>query len=120
MRWHTAATPEVHGDGLQSRDFTYISDVVAANLAAAAAPAGSASGRVFNIAPGLAASLLDILRILGERLDVTPTPHFVAARAGDVRHSLADTSAAARDLDFRCTVGLEDGLTRTVDWLRTL
>ena len=112
--------PEVHGDGLQSRDFTYISDVVAANLAAAAAPAAACSGHVYNIAPGIAASLLDILRILGERLAVTPAPHFVDSRAGDVKHSLADASAAARDLDFHCTVGLEDGLTRTVDWLRTL
>jgi len=112
--------PEVHGDGLQSRDFTYISDVVAANLAAAAAPAATCSGHVYNIAPGIAASLLDILRILGARLEVTPTPNFVATRAGDVKHSLADASAAARDLGFHCTVDLEDGLTRTVDWLRAL
>jgi UDP-glucose 4-epimerase len=112
--------PEVHGDGLQSRDFTYISDVVAANLAAAAAPAANCSGHVYNIAPGIAASLLDILSILGARLAVTPAPRFVDSRAGDVKHSLADASAAARDLDFHCTVGLEDGLTRTVDWLRAL
>jgi nucleoside-diphosphate-sugar epimerase len=112
--------PEVHGDGLQSRDFTYISDVVAANLAAAAAPGDACSGRAYNIAPGASASLLDILAVLGEILGVVPAPHFAASRAGDVRHSLADTTAAARDLAFRCTVGLDDGLARTVAWLRDL
>jgi UDP-N-acetylglucosamine/UDP-N-acetyl-alpha-D-glucosaminouronate 4-epimerase len=112
--------PEVHGDGLQSRDFTFISDVVAANLAAASAPAGACSGRVYNIAPGQSATLLDLLRILGGLLGVSPTPHFVESRAGDVVRSLADASAAERDLAFRCTIGLDDGLARTVEWLRSL
>ena len=112
--------PEVHGDGLQSRDFTYISDVVGANLAAAEAPGAACAGHVYNIAPGTAASLLDILAGLGALLGVTPEPNFVAPRAGDVRHSLADSSAAERDLGFRCSVTLEDGLARTVEWLRTL
>jgi UDP-glucose 4-epimerase len=112
--------PEVHGDGLQSRDFTYISDVVGANLAAAAAPCDAVSGRVYNIAPGTAASLLDILASLGALLEVTPEPKFVAPRPGDVRNSLADSSAAERDLGYRCTVTLDDGLARTVEWLRTL
>ncbi len=114
------AAPTVHGDGLQSRDFTYISDVVGANLAAAQAPAAVCSGRAYNIAPGRAASLLDILRVLGRLLETTPEPRFVERRAGDVMHSLADASAAARDLSFRCSVDLDDGLTRTVDWLRAL
>ncbi len=112
--------PEVHGDGLQSRDFTYIADVVGANLAAAAAPASACSGRAYNIAPGKAASLLDILAALGGLLGVTPNPHFVATRAGDVKHSLADASAAARDLGYRCTISLDDGLARTVEWLQAL
>jgi UDP-glucose 4-epimerase len=112
--------PEVHGDGLQSRDFTYIADVVGANLAAAAAPASACSGKVYNIAPGVSASLLDILANLGELLAVDPKPHFVEPRAGDVRHSLADASAAARDLGFRCTIDLGDGLAQTVAWLKTL
>jgi nucleoside-diphosphate-sugar epimerase len=112
--------PEVHGDGLQSRDFTYISDVVGANLAAAAAPGDVCSGRVYNIAPGSAASLLDILATLGSLLGVEPEPKFVAPRPGDVRHSLADSAAAERDLAYRCTVTLDDGLARTVEWLRTL
>ena len=112
--------PEVHGDGLQSRDFTYISDVVGANLAAGAAPGDVVSGRVYNIAPGAAASLLDILASLGTLLDVTPEPKFVAPRAGDVRNSLADSTAAERDLGYRCNVTLDDGLAHTVEWLRTL
>jgi UDP-glucose 4-epimerase len=111
---------EVHGDGLQSRDFTYIDDVVVANLAAASAPAESASGNAYNIAAGKSASLLDILGILGELLGVTPSPRFVAPRAGDVRRSQADASAAARDLGFECTISLDDGLRRTIDWLRAL
>jgi UDP-glucose 4-epimerase len=112
--------PEVHGDGLQSRDFTYISDVVAANLAAASAPGEICSGHVYNIAPGSAASLLDILASLGALLGVTPEPKFVTPRAGDVRHSLADSTAAARDLGYSCSVTLDEGLARTVEWLRTL
>jgi UDP-glucose 4-epimerase len=112
--------PVVHGDGLQSRDFTYISDVVAANLAAAAAPADRCVGKAYNIAGGAASTLLDVLRILGDRLGVAPEPEFVEPRAGDVRHSCADPSAAARDLEFRTRVGLDEGLGLTVEWLRTL
>lgn len=112
--------PEVHGDGLQSRDFTYISDVVRANLAAAAAPGEACAGHAYNIAPGAAASLLDILGSLSALLGVTAEPNFVAPRAGDVRHSLADNRAAERDLGYRCSVTLDDGLARTVEWLRTL
>jgi len=112
--------PVVHGDGLQSRDFTYISDVVDANLAAAAAPATQCAGRVYNIAGGAACTLLDVLRILGDLLGVVPDPQFVEPRPGDVRHSRADASAAARDLGFRTRVGLDDGLELTVDWLRSL
>jgi UDP-glucose 4-epimerase len=112
--------PIVHGDGLQSRDFTYITDVVGANLAAAGAPADRCAGRVYNIAGGEASTLLDVLRILGDVLGVVPHPQFVDPRPGDVRHSRADASAAARDLDFRTRVGLDEGLRLTVDWLRTL
>jgi UDP-glucose 4-epimerase len=82
--------PTVHGDGLQSRDFTFVSDVVAANLAAATAPAGACSGRVFNIAR-TDLEPADLLRILGEVLGVEPEP-VRHARPGDVRHSQADRS----------------------------
>ena len=110
---------EVHGDGRQSRDFTYVSDVVSANLAASTAPAAACCGKSYNIALGDSTSLLDLLRILGELLGVASQPRFTEPRPGDVRSSLADPSAAARDLDFRCRVGIQEGLARTVDWLRT-
>jgi UDP-glucose 4-epimerase len=108
--------PVVHGDGRQSRDFTFIDDVVAANLAAAAAPAQTCAGKVYNVAGGASYSLLDLLDVLGRIMDVHPEPSFAAPRAGDVRMSRADVSAAERDLDFRCAVGFEDGLRATVAW----
>jgi UDP-glucose 4-epimerase len=114
----TGTPPEVHGDGKQTRDFTFISDVVAANLAAASAPAERCSGRAFNIAGGNEVSLLDILDHLGRILGVDPEPTFTEPRAGDVRHSCAGTEAAAEALGFRTEVELADGLQRTVDWIR--
>jgi len=110
----------VHGDGLQSRDFTFIRDVVEANLAAAVAPANRCAGHAYNIAGGTASSLLDGLKILGGLLGVVPEPEFVEPRPCDVRHSRADARAAARDLGFATQVELADGLQQTVDWLRTL
>ena len=110
-------SPEVHGDGLQSRDFTYVSDVVAANLAALAAPAETCSGKAYNIAGGREYSLLDLLALLNELLGVSIEPTFVAPRAGDVRHSCADVAAARADLGFSTEVSFEDGLRRTLAWM---
>lgn len=110
--------PVVHGDGLQSRDFTYVSDVVAANLAAADAPAERCAGRVLNIAGGHAHSLLDLLAGLEAAIGTRGVPTFTEVRAGDIRHSCADPSAAAEALDFRCRVDLAEGLRRTVAWMR--
>jgi UDP-glucose 4-epimerase len=104
----------VHGDGLQSRDFTYIQDVVAANLAAAGAPAEVCSRKAYNIAGGAAYSLLELLDILGEILDVQPHPVHTEPRAGDVRHTRADITAARRDLGHVPRVGFRDGLERMV------
>ncbi len=109
--------PVVHGDGTQSRDFTFVDDVVEANLAAAAAPAG-ASGRVFNIACGKAHSLRELLEVLGQLMAVTPAPVFLAPRPGDILHSLADVDAARDVLGFQTQVGFAEGLGRTVDWSR--
>jgi UDP-glucose 4-epimerase len=108
--------PEVHGDGKQSRDFTYISDVVAANLAAAGAPADACSGKAYNVAAGTTHSLLDILGLLGELLGVQPEPVHTDPRPGDVRSSQADPTAARRDLGFDCSVAFADGMARTLDW----
>lgn len=106
--------PEVHGDGLQSRDFAFIDDVVAANLAAAAAPAEACSGKVYNIAGGREQTLLEMLDILGRAIGTDIAPVHVAPRVGDVRHSFADLSAAATDLGYDPAVGFEEGLVRTV------
>jgi UDP-glucose 4-epimerase len=110
--------PTVHGDGTQSRDFTFVSDVVAANLAAASAPAARASGQAFNVAPGEGTTLLELLDGLGARLGVTPDPVFVDPRPGDVKISCADASAAREVLGWSPTVTVADGLARYVDWLR--
>ncbi len=107
---------EVHGDGKQSRDFTYIDDVVAANLAAASAPAERCSGYAYNIAGGCAYSLLDMLAFLGEILDVEWQVNHADPRPGDVRHTRADISAARDDLGHHPRVDFADGLARTVAW----
>jgi UDP-glucose 4-epimerase len=110
--------PTVHGDGTQSRDFTYVADVVAANLAAAAAPADRASGQAFNVAPGKGSTLLELLEALGRCIGVTPEPEFVDPRPGDVKTSCADASAARDVLGWAPTVSVSEGLERYVDWLR--
>jgi len=108
--------PIVHSDGRQSRDFTYIDDVVAANLAAANAPAKKCSGNAYNIAGGSAYSLLDLLEILGDIMVVEPRPVFTDPRPGDVRNTRADITAARRDLAHEPRVDFEEGLRRTVKW----
>jgi UDP-glucose 4-epimerase len=114
----TGRTPQVHGDGLQSRDFTFIVDTVRANLLAGTAPADTCAGNVYNIARGEPSSLLDMLGILADQLGVTVTPEHVAPRVGDIRNSHADISAARRDLDYGPSVSFADGLSRTLDWFR--
>ena len=107
--------PEIHGDGKQSRDFTYIDDVIAANLAAAGDASTACSGKAYNVAGGRRWSLLELLDILGRLVGVEPNPQFTDPRPGDVRHSEADVRAAARDLGFRTEVGFEEGLRRTAE-----
>ncbi len=108
--------PTVHGDGEQSRDFTFVLDAVAANVAAATAPANACSGKAYNVAGGRRYSLLELLAMLGDILGVEPEPDFTEPRAGDVRASEADISAAARDLGYRPSMSFADGLRRTVEW----
>lgn len=112
----TNRPPVVHGDGGQSRDFTFVDDTVAANLAAATALAERCSGHVYNVAGGRSITLMELLDQLGDLLDVHPEPTFTAARAGDVRRSRADIAAARRDLGYRALVSVSDGLARTVAW----
>jgi len=107
---------EVHGDGEQSRDFTYIDNVVDANRLACTTP--GVGGEVFNIACGERHSLLEIAGIIEEFVGRDLERRHVSVRAGDVRHTLAATEKAERMLHFRPKVGFEDGLRRTFDWLR--
>ncbi len=108
--------PRVFGDGRQGRDFTYIKNVVAANLAACQAP--EAPGRAFNVAGGASHDLLELLAILGRLLGVEPRPEFAPARTGDVRFSLADLTASREVLGYRVTVGFEQGLALLVEMAR--
>jgi UDP-glucose 4-epimerase len=112
----SGARPAVHGDGLQSRSFAYVDDVVDANLAAAASPAEACSGKVYNIAGSRSYTLLELLDELGAILGVEVVPEHTAPRAGDVRHSSADLTAAGRDLGWQPKISFPDGLRRTVEW----
>jgi UDP-N-acetylglucosamine/UDP-N-acetyl-alpha-D-glucosaminouronate 4-epimerase len=112
----SGVAPTIHGDGHQSRDFTYIDDVVRANLAAAAAPAEACAGRAYNIAGGRASSLLELLEILQGLLGVRIEPVHTEPRAGDVRHTQASIEAARRDLGHEPEVDFDEGLARTVAW----
>jgi UDP-glucose 4-epimerase len=116
--WALAGTPlEVHGDGTQTRDFTYIDNVVEANLLAAGAV--GVGGEAFNVGCGGHVSLLDIIarleKILGRALARRHTP----PRAGDVPHTLADVSKAKRQLGYAPLVDFEEGFRRTVQYFRT-
>jgi UDP-glucose 4-epimerase len=107
---------EIHGDGEQSRDFTYVTDAVAANLRAAVAPAESCVGRAYNIARGESHTVLELLAALADLLGVVALPRHVPSRPGDVRHSQASIAAAGDDLAFRPRGTLRDGLAETVAW----
>jgi nucleoside-diphosphate-sugar epimerase len=111
--------PEVHGDGLQARDFTFVSDAVQANLCAATAPSESCSGKAYNVAHGSPHSLLELLDILKAELGVDVEPVHVGSRPGDVRLSHADVSAAERDLGYVPVVSFQEGLVKTLDWFRS-
>jgi UDP-N-acetylglucosamine 4-epimerase len=101
----------IDGDGLQSRDFTHVANVVRANLLAATVP--GVGGRTYNIACGARYSLLDIVQALGEAAGRDLQCEHRPPRAGDVRHSQADISAAEGELGYRVEVGFHEGLART-------
>jgi UDP-glucose 4-epimerase len=107
--------PVIHGDGLQSRDFTYIDNVVQANLLAARTE--GVAGEVFNVAMGQTHSLLDLLHAIESIAGVELNPRHVDGRAGDVRMSMADTTKARERLGYEPTIGFEEGLQRTFEAL---
>ena len=110
----TGQSPLLHGDGRQSRDFTYIADVVQANLKASDAPA--VSGNVYNVACGRRTSLLELIAYLNDLLGTTIRPTHGPSRAGDVRHSQADIERARGELGYRPTTDIRVGLERTLEW----
>jgi UDP-glucose 4-epimerase len=110
--------PAVYGDGEQSRDFTYIDNVVYANLLAAAAPAEKVSGVVMNCATNSAITLNRTFEILKELTGYQGALAYVDPRSGDIRHSLADIRLAGELLGYAPEVDFAEGLRRTVEWYR--
>jgi nucleoside-diphosphate-sugar epimerase len=106
-------TPVIYGDGLQSRDFVHVDDVVAANLAAAVAPL-DAAGAAYNVGSGEAIAVVELLATLRRLSASTVEPSFEPGRAGEVLHSCADPSLARERLGFATRVSLEDGLRGTL------
>jgi UDP-glucose 4-epimerase len=108
--------PIVYGDGLQSRDFTYVTDAVQALIKAAATP--GVSGRVYNVGTGKSVTVLDLVAVLNRLLGTAVSVRYGPARAGDVRHSRADIGRARKDLGYQPVVSFEEGLKRTLQWYR--
>jgi UDP-glucose 4-epimerase len=110
--------PSIYGDGLQSRDFTYVANIVRGNILASEVP--NIGGQIFNIADGRRTTLLQLLELLAKLLGKEITPVFLPPRVGDVRESLADISQARKVLGYEPIVGLEEGIRQTIDYYRQI
>lgn len=110
-------SPTIYGDGEQARDFTYIYNVIHANLLACEAPA-EAAGQVFNTACGAQTSVNDLARLIMEILGREVPLNYQPARAGDVKNSLADVSKAERLLGYRPVLSFREGLEKTIAWYK--
>jgi nucleoside-diphosphate-sugar epimerase len=110
--------PTIFGDGEQSRDFTYIENVVEANLLACTAPANQVAGQIFNTATGRRITLNETFKALQKLTSYSGQPKYEAERGGDIKHSLADIAKAQAALGYKITVDFEEGLRRTVEWYR--
>ncbi|MBQ9456604.1 MAG: SDR family oxidoreductase [Thermoguttaceae bacterium] len=110
--------PTIFGDGRQSRDFTFVSNIVDANLLAAQAPDPDVSGKVFNIANGKSVDLLTLVSTLNEILGTQIEPKHLPPRVGDILESRADISAARRFLKYEPQTDLLEGLRQTVEWYK--
>jgi UDP-glucose 4-epimerase len=113
-------TPTIYGDGEQSRDFTFVQNVVHANLLASEAPAERVSGKVFNVATGHRVTLNETVQTLREATGYTGEVRYAAERGGDVKHSLADIGRAKQCLGYEPLVQFREGLERTVEWYKTV
>jgi nucleoside-diphosphate-sugar epimerase len=114
----TGKTPTIYGDGEQSRDFTFIANVVDANIKAAQTKIGI--GEIINVANGERISLNELLEVLKK---ITDSPNvqanYQAERKGDVKHSQADNIRAIKWLNYQKICGLDEGLQQTIDWWKT-
>jgi nucleoside-diphosphate-sugar epimerase len=106
--------PVIYGDGEQSRDFTFVSDTVEANLLAAGAPA-EACGRAYNVAAGRRVTVNDLAVAIRKAAGGRSVPTHLPPRAGDVKHSLADVRRATEVLGFSARVRLDEGISRTAE-----
>jgi nucleoside-diphosphate-sugar epimerase len=111
--------PTIFGDGKQSRDFTFVDNVVDANLLACKAEAREVAGRVFNVATARRTDLYQTFQILKTLTGYTGDVKYADERAGDVKHSLADISRAEQHLGYKPKVDFEEGLRRTIEWYRS-
>ncbi len=111
--------PTIYGDGEQSRDFTFIENVVNANLLACKAPAAQVCGRALNAATGRRITLNETYAILQKLTGYNGPPEYGPERTGDIKHSLADISLAQTHLAYKPSVSFEDGLAKTVEWYRS-
>jgi UDP-glucose 4-epimerase len=110
--------PTIYGDGEQSRDFTFIDNVVSGNLLAMEAPAANVAGRYFNLATGSRVTLNYTYSVLQTLIGYGKPPLYGPDREGDIKHSLADISQAEENLGYKTLVKFEEGLARTVNWYR--
>ena len=119
MKMLAGETPTIYGDGEQSRDFTFIQNVVHGNLLASEAPAERVSGKVFNVATGNRVTLNQTVEILRRATGYAGEVRYAAERSGDVKHSLADISRAKECLGYEPLVDFSEGIERTVAWYKT-
>ena len=110
--------PVIHGDGGQTRDFTFVADVVSANIACASAP-DSAAGEIYNAAGGLRTSIKELAGMIIDITGADVEPEYGDLRPGDVRDSQADSTRARELLGWQPRVSFEDGLKQTVEWFRS-
>ena len=112
-------SPTIFGDGQQSRDFTFVDNVVDANRLALKAPGNEVAGRVFNVATGIEIDLNATFRTLKKLIGYAGEVRYGPERAGDVKHSLADLTLANRHLGYQSRIGMEEGLRQTIEWYRS-
>ena len=112
--------PTIYGDGEQSRDFTFIENVVNGNLLAASAPAEKVAGQVMNLATGSRITLNETFSLLAELIGYKGAPAYAPPRAGDIRDSLADIGLARNLLGYEPSVSFRQGLQRTVEWYKSI